>query len=100
MTEQIKAFQPIKGTMGGGDGPMPFVYLDRRAAEIWVEGNKEDWTSYKIKEVDLRIFNNDEGAVGAQLVQIRRVSAIDLIRARAIKKLTSEELEAIKSDQH
>lgn len=90
----MKAFQPIKDSMGGS-GPMPLVFLEERSAEIWAEKNKDEWEQFKIKEVDVREFTHDEGAVGIQLVKIDRVKAIDLIKARAIKKLTKEEIHAL-----
>lgn len=87
----MKAFQLIKDSMGGGSGPMQIVFTELRSAQIWAEDNKEEWTGYAIKEVEVREFTSDEGAVGKQLVEIRRISARDLIRARALEKLTDEE---------
>lgn len=74
---------------------MPFVYLDKRAAELWAKDHIEEWTDYKVKEVECRELTEQEGAVGSQLVQIRRDTAKDAIRARALSKLTKEEREAL-----
>ncbi len=90
----MKVYQPIKDSMSGS-GPMPFVFTEKRAAELWAEDAREEWTQYKVIPVDLREFNHDEGAVGSQLVQIRRMSAVDLLRARALKKWTAEECAAL-----
>lgn len=86
----MKAFQPIKDSMGGG-GPMPFVYLEKRAAEIWCKEHNEEWISYIPEEVEVRELTKEEGAVKSQLVQIRRDTSNDLIRARAMKKLNAED---------
>lgn len=86
----MKAFQPIKDSMGGS-GPMPFVYLEKRSAEIWCENNSEEWTSYKPQEVEVRELTQDEGVVGTMHVWIRRDTADTLIRLRALKKLNAEE---------
>ncbi len=91
----MKAFQPIKSSISDEKGPMPIVFLEKRSAEIWAEDHNEDWTDYKVKEVDLREFTHDEGAVGQQLVKINRDKAIDLIKERAIRKLTDEERNAL-----
>lgn len=80
--------------MGGG-GPMPFVYLEKRAAEIWCEEHNEEWTAYKPKEVEVRELTKEEGAVGGQLVQIRRDTSDETIRTRAMKKLNAEERRAL-----
>jgi hypothetical protein len=90
----MKAFQLIKDSMNKS-GPMPFVYLDKRAAEIWANENKEEWTQYKMKEVEVREFNFEEGAVNGKLVEIRRDSAEDAIRQKALKKLNAEERRAL-----
>lgn len=74
---------------------MPFVYLEKRAAEIWCEEHNEEWISYKPKEVEVRELTKDEGVVGGQLVQIRRDSSDETIRARAMKKLNAEERRAL-----
>lgn len=70
---------------------MPFVYLDKRAAELWAEDHKEEWVDYSVKSVEVRQLTEQEGAVGTQLVQIRRDTAKDAITAKAMKKLTAEE---------
>lgn len=90
----MKAYQPIKDSMGG-NGPMPFVYLEKRACEMWASENKEEWTDYTVKEVEVRELTADEGAVGTQLVRIRKDRAIDIVRAKALRKLTKEEREAL-----
>lgn len=67
----MKAFQPIKDSMGGS-GPMPLVFLDEEDAKDWATDNKEEWTQYKVKEVEVRKITAREGAVGDQLVQIHK----------------------------
>lgn len=49
---------------------MPIVFVRQRDAEKWVKKNKEEWTQYKVHEVDVRVFSDSEGAVGEQLVRI------------------------------
>lgn len=90
----IEAWQPYKDSMGGS-GPMPFVFTEQRAAEIWAEDHKEEWTTYKVNKVLVRQFTRDEGAVKDQLVRIRHERSADLLKARAIKKLTDEERRAL-----
>ena len=67
---------------------MPFVFLNKRAAELWASDHKEEWTDYKVKEVEYRMPTADEGVVGGQLVQIHRDSVEATLRERALKKLT------------
>ena len=74
---------------------MPFVYTERRSAEIWADQNREEWAQYKVEEVDVRELTADEGAIGPQLVAIRRESADRAIQAMALKKLTEEEIQAL-----
>jgi hypothetical protein len=88
------AFQLVRNSMGGS-GPLGIVYTEKRSAEIWAEVHAEDWVQYKVKEVEVREFNSNEGAVGDQLVQIHRDRAVDLIKARALTKLTAEERAAL-----
>jgi len=70
---------------------MPFVFLNKRAADLWAGDHTEEWTNYKVKEVELRTPGPDEGVVGNQLVSIRRETVDETIRERALKKLTKEE---------
>jgi hypothetical protein len=86
----MKAYQIIRDSMGGS-GPIPLVYLDKRAAEMWASANHQEWASYKVEEVELRELNDFEGAVGGQLVFICRDDSVTIIRDRALKKLTAEE---------
>lgn len=74
---------------------MPFVYLEKRSAEIWCEEHNEEWTTYKPKEVEVRELTKKEGAVGGQLVQIRRDTSDGTVRARALRKLNAEEKRAL-----
>ena len=70
---------------------MPFIFLNKRAAELWAKDHDEEWTNYKIKEVECRMPTDDEGVVDGQLVEIHRESVEVTLRERALKKLTAEE---------
>ena len=86
----MKAYQPIKDSMVGS-GPMPLIFLNKRAAELWAKDHDEEWTNYKVKEVEYRMPTEEEGVVDGQLVQIHRERVEVMLRERALKKLTAEE---------
>jgi hypothetical protein len=72
-----------------------YVYTDEQVAKAKAESMKEEWTSYKVKEVKVRVISENEGAIGHTLVQIRRSTWTDWCRETALKKLTADEKAAL-----
>jgi hypothetical protein len=91
----MKAYQIIKSHMNGSEA-LSFVYLDREAAARCAEKLEQEWIHYKVIEVECREISPTEGIVNRMLVDIRRDVAAEALVKRALKKLTEDEVAAVK----
>jgi len=95
MSENIQAWRLRKSTMCGGVF-LPYVYTEELVAKAKAEEMKEEWVDYEVKEVAVRVLNEQEGAIGNDLVQIRRDTWHEHCLETAFKKLTPDERKALK----
>lgn len=94
MSETITAFRLYKDVMGGG-GWCPIVYIYQETAQLEADSKKEEWTSYNVNKVNVRILTETEGAVGNDLVTINYEVPDTVHRRRAMAKLTPRERQAL-----
>lgn len=95
MSEKIDAFRHYKDSMGQS-GWCPIVFIHKETAELEAEDKKEEWTSYQVHPVKVRVLNEQEGAVGNDLVTINREEPDAIYKRRALRKLTPRERQALK----
>lgn len=93
--EYISAWRLQKSSSGGEVSNEPYVYIDPHVAQMCAEEKKEEWTDYTPMQVRVRILNDQEGAVGNDLVTIIKQTALSKIQQRALAKLTPEEKRAL-----
>lgn len=96
----VDAFQILHDSIGGGGKkPLPIAYLHRRTAELEceVKNAKADrcCEAFEVGNVKLRVISQDEGAVGRNLVVINRTEPKEVLKQRAMSKLSREEREAL-----
>lgn len=99
MSTFLDGWQIEQITMNGNTD-LPIVYIDRQVGEIVLKDKtelREEWVSYKMKQVKVRLLTQDEGAVGNSLVTINREDYKTVLRRKARAKLTQEEFDALKS---
>lgn len=92
----IKAYRLHKDTMGPPEDS-DHVYTDEETAKLIAEDKpRDEFTTWKVNEVSVRVITQSEGAVGKELVLIDRTTPNQIHRERGLRKLTSAEREALK----
>jgi hypothetical protein len=94
MSTTIKAFRLYKDSTGGSEW-MRTVYTDREVAEMEAASKHEEWASYKVHPVKVRVLSANEGVIGHELVTIDRTTAIVRHRQVALSKLSKKEKDAL-----
>jgi hypothetical protein len=91
MNKVIDAYRLERNTMGGSTMEH-VVYLKEDTAKLVLEDKpNEEFVNWRVYKVKVRRINETEGAVGHELVTISNEHACDVLRARALRKLTPEE---------
>ena len=91
---EIEAFILYKDSMGGSKW-MDKVYTDREVAEMEAASKREEFTAYTVHPIRVRVLNDNEGAVGHDLVTIDRTRAIERHREIGLAKLSQKEKDAL-----
>lgn len=91
----VNAFRLKEDSMGGGEKWSDVVYTHEETAKLRAEDKAEEWVSYKVHPVRVRLLTDNEGAVGNHLVTVDRTEPDKVYRERAIRKLTPSERKAI-----
>lgn len=88
-------------TLSGGDEFSETAYAEKRTAELTAEELAEEWVSYVPTEVEVTLLNSKQGTFinpytkRKELVTISDDSSSNIIYRRAVKKLTSEEMDVV-----
>lgn len=91
---KIKAWRLRQDNLSGSKF-QNYVYVDERVARAKAESMAEEWQTYSVHEVVVRILSKQEGAVGNELVQIRHDTYTDYLKECGLRKLTKEERKAL-----